>query len=148
MGNTIGPISGIQDDSCWRAVEIALQAGGRTPIQSTDTALSLYSQARQWFNKEAIFRVGEVFFMYEGQRDDRRIEDHKNILDTLIQEGEEICGRVPISGKLIKSENGFTLQDLEASVEVLKTTRLQWHGGMTPQQKEDVLNKVFDVKNS
>ena len=110
--------------------------------------LQLFAQASRWFYKLAIFRQGEVLFFYDVQPGEEALKDHKAILDRLIREADEISRRAQIYGDMLKAENGFTIQDLQAAVEELQTTKLQWHGSMSPDRKNQILSLIADESES
>jgi hypothetical protein len=119
-----------------------------TRLRPKDLNLQLFAQASWWFNKLAIFRHGEVYFFYDSAPTDETLKDHKAIVEKLIWEAEEIIRRAQVSGGMFKSENGFTLQDLEAAVEELKITKLQWHGKMSNDRKLQILSLLSDEPKS
>ena len=101
-----------------------------------------------WFRKLAIFRVGESCFMHHSKPTQEILRDHKLILKNLTEEAKGILRKIRVNGEMIKPENGFTVEDLEAAVEELENTRLQWHGGMHKNRKDEILAKVFNVQES
>ncbi len=113
-----------------------------TRLRPKKANLQLFTQASWWFNKVAIFRQGETHFFYDSPPTDETLKDHKEIIKKLIQEAEGIIRRAYISGNMFTSENGFTLQDLEAAVEELRLTKLQWHGNMSSARKAQILSML------
>jgi acyl-CoA reductase-like NAD-dependent aldehyde dehydrogenase len=67
------------------------------------------------------------------------------LLAALIAEGQRLLRRAHDAGGLPESLDGINTADLEAMVEELRTTQLQWEGDMTPQRREQILKKLFDV---
>jgi hypothetical protein len=134
--------------SGWHAVEVAFDAAESRFVSANDLALQLYTQAFMWFYKVAVFRQVEVAVMYESEPTSESRAEHKLILEKLILEAGEVARRIRSHGDLIKRENGFTLQDLEAAIEDLENTSLQWHGGMSQERKSEILRKVLYVEES
>jgi hypothetical protein len=46
---------------------------------------------------------------------------------------------------LIKPANGFSLQDIQSSIEELQNTHLQWNGSLSKNRKEEILKDIFDA---
>jgi hypothetical protein len=114
-------------------------------IQSTNLSLVLYAQAYLWFHKIAQFRGAECSLIYRKKPNVWARSQHRRVLEVLIEEGLELLRRIRSNGGLIKKENGFSLEDIESTIEELKNTRLQWFGGMTKTRKAQILKNVFDA---
>jgi hypothetical protein len=134
--------------SGWDGIGLIFETDEAGLIRPRDISLQLYNQAYMWFRKLAIFRVGESCFMYHSKPKEEILRDHKLILGKLTQEAKEILRKIRVNGEMIKPENGFTMEDLEAAVEELENTRLQWHGGMHKGRKNEILARVFNVQES
>ncbi len=64
---------------------------------------------------------------------------------TPLTEGQRLLRRAHDAGGLPANLDGISTADLEAMVEELRTTQLQWEGDMTPQRREQILKELFDV---
>ncbi len=98
-----------------------------------------------WFHKIADFRQAEMHLLYLKNSNKEIRSQHRQIIEMLIREGKEIVRRIHASGGLIKPANGFSLQDIQSSIEELQNTQLQWNGGMSKGRKEEILKDVFDA---
>jgi len=98
-----------------------------------------------WFHKVADFRQAEMHLLYKKTPGKEIRSQHRQIIEILIQDGKEIVRRIHASGGLIKPANGFSLQDIQSSVEELQNTQLQWNGGMSKNRKGEILKDVFDA---
>ena len=120
--------------------------GGRPPVvRSKNVSLLLYARAFMWFHKIADFRQAEMHLLYIKNPGKEIRSQHLQIIEILIREGKEIERRIHASGGLIKPANGFSLQDIQSSIEELQNTQLQWSGGMSKNRKEEILKDVFDA---
>jgi hypothetical protein len=119
---------------------------GRSPVvRSKNLSLMLYARAFMWFHKIADFRVVEMHLLYKKPATKTTRIQHRQIIAALIEEGREIVRRIHASGGLIKPANGFSLQDVQAAIEELENTQLQWNGAMSKTRKAEILNHLFDA---
>jgi hypothetical protein len=120
--------------------------GGRPPVvRSKNVSLLLYARAFMWFHKIADFRQAEMQLLYIKNPGKEIRSQHLQIIEILIREGKEIVRRIHASGGLIKPANGFSLQDIQSSIEELQNTQLQWSGSMSKNRKEEILKDIFDA---
>jgi hypothetical protein len=119
--------------------------GSSSVVQSRNVSLLLYARAFMWFHKIADFRQAEMHLLYLKNSNKEIRSQHRQIIEMLIREGKEIVRRIHASGGLIKPANGFSLQDIQSSIEELQNTQLQWNGGMSKGRKEEILKDVFDA---
>jgi hypothetical protein len=114
-------------------------------IQSKNVGLLLYARAFMWFDKIATFRAAEASLIYGRKPGKVLREQHRIILEGLIQQGNEIIRRAQAGDRFIKPANGFSLHDVQSAVEELENTQLQWNGGMSKKRKAEILRDVFDA---
>jgi hypothetical protein len=137
------PKSRTGQDSRWN---YAGYFGGRSPlVRSKNVSLLLYARAFMWFHKIADFRQAEMHLLYIKNPGKEVRSQHLQIIEILIHEGKEIVRRIHASGGLIKTANGFSLQDIQSSIEELQNTQLQWSGSMSKNRKEEILKDIFDA---
>jgi len=107
--------------------------------------LGLLTETLGWVASVALFRETETqtHYLNPPTSDDRR--HHKTLLATLIAEGQRLLRRTHDVGGLPKNLDGIQTADLDAMVEELRTTQLQWEGDMTPQRRDQILKELFDV---
>ncbi len=98
-----------------------------------------------WFHKIADFRAAEVHLIYAKKPGKGLRSEHRQITTNLILEGRELVRRIHANGGFIKPANGFSLQDIQATIEELENTQLQWNGTMPKSRKEEILKNIFDA---
>jgi len=125
--------------SLWSAVAFMVDFHAR------DKKLGLLTEMLAWVATVALFRKTETQTHYVGEPagDDRR--QHKAILAALIAEGERLLARIHTAGGLPDNLDGTKAADVDAMVEELRMTNLQWYGDMTPERREQILTELFDV---
>jgi hypothetical protein len=124
----------------WNAVDFMVD------FHTREKRLGLLTQLLGWVASVALFRETETQTHYlnpPGSEDRRR---HKTLLAALIAEGQRLLQRAHDTGGLPKNLDGIKTADLEAMVEELRTTQLQWEGDMTPQRREQILRELFDAE--
>lgn len=119
--------------------------GPSLAVQSRNVSLLLYARAFMWFHKIAAFRQAETQLLYKKSPSREIRSQHRQIVEMLIREGKELVRRIHAHGGLIKPENGFSIEDIQSAIEELENTQLQWHGGMSKNRKEEILNNVFNA---
>src|SRR5207302_8263236 len=108
-----------------------------------DFMIGFHTRAKRWgLLTETLAWVGSVALFHETESEthylkaptseDRR--HHKTLLAALIAEGERLLGRAHEAGGLPQNLDGIKTTDLEAMVEELRNTQLQWEGDMTSQR--------------
>ncbi len=110
-----------------------------------DKRLGLLSETLAWVAAIALFRKTETqtHYLNEPTSEDRR--QHQTLLAALIAEGERLRGRIRDAGGLPDNLDGVKTADVDAMVEELRTTQLQWESDMTPQRRQQILKELFDV---
>src|SRR5205085_9004786 len=98
-----------------------------------------------WVGSVALFRETETQTHYLRPPTSKDRQHHKTLLAALIAEGQRLLRRSSEAGGLPKNLDGIKNADLEALVEELRTTQLQWESDMTPQRREQILKELFDV---
>jgi hypothetical protein len=124
----------------WNAVDFMVD------FHTREKRLGLLTQLLGWVASVALFRETETQTHYlnpPGSEDRRR---HKTLLAALIAEGQRLLQRAHDAGGLPKNLDGIKTADLEAMVEELRTTQLQWEGDMTPQRRGQILRELFDAE--
>lgn len=125
--------------SPWSAVDFMVD------FHTRDKKLGLLTETLTWIAAIALFRKAETqtHYLAEPTDDDRR--QHKTNLAALIAEGERLLGRIQASGGIPENLDGVKTADVDAMVEELRLTQLQWYGDMTAQRREQILSELFDV---
>ena len=110
--------------------------------------LGLLTETLAWVASVALFRETETqtHYLNPPTSEDRR--QHKTLLAALIAQGQRLLRRAQDAGGLPKNLDGLKTADLDAMVEELRTTQLQWEGDMMAQRREQVLKELFDVAPS
>ena len=114
-------------------------------FQTREKRFGLLTETLAWVASVALFRETETqtHYLTTPSSDDRR--HHKTLLAALIAEGERLLHRAHDAGGLPENLDGIKTADLDAMVEELRTTQLQWESDMTPQRREQILKELFDV---
>jgi len=96
-----------------------------------------------WMAAIMFFRrtESETMYLAEPTELDRRY--HKSLLAALIAEGERLLTRLHRSGGVPKNADGIKAEDIDATVEELRNTQVQWYGDMTPERRAQILAEVF-----
>lgn len=126
----------------WNAV------GFMVDFNSREKRLGLLSETLGWFASVAFFRRAEMetHYLTEPTELDKRF--HKSILAALIAEGERLLTQMHLAGSLGENIDGVKAEDVEAGVEELHNTQLQWYGDLTPQRRDQILQELFHVPAS
>jgi hypothetical protein len=114
-------------------------------FHTRDKRLGLLTETLAWVASLALFRETETQTHYLDQPTSEDRQRHRTLLATLIAEGTRLLERAREAGGLPENLDGIKTADLEAMVEELRTTQLQWEGDMTPQRREQILQELFDV---
>jgi hypothetical protein len=128
--------------SQWSAVDFMVD------FHTRRKRLGLLTETLAWAASVALFRETETqtHYLNPPTSEDRR--QHKTLLAALIAEGQRLLRRAHHAGGLPKNLDGLKTADLDAMVEELRTTQLQWEGDMTPQRRDQILKELFDVAPS
>jgi|ERR1051325_6049474 hypothetical protein len=125
--------------SAWNAVDFMVD------FHSRKKRLGLLTETLAWVGSVALFRETETQTHYLSVPTSADRRRHKTALASLVAEGERLLGRALDAGGLPKNLDGIKTTDLDAMVEELRTTQLQWEGDLTPQRREQILKELFDV---
>lgn len=125
--------------SPWSAVAFMVD------FHTRDKKLGLLTQTLTWVAAIALFRKTETLTHYVDEPTDADGRDHKAILAALIAEGERLLARIHTAGGLPENLDGIKTADVDAVIEELRMTNLQWYGDMTPERREQILTELFDV---
>ena len=123
----------------WSAVDFMVE------FHTRDKRLGLLTETLGWVASVALFRETETqtHYLNEPTSEDRR--QHRTLLAALVAEGERLLGRIHDVGGLPLNLDGIKTADVDAMVEELRATQLQWQGEITPQRREQILKELFDV---
>jgi hypothetical protein len=123
----------------WNAVDFMVD------FHTRDKRLGPLTETLAWVASVALFRETETqtHYLTQPTSEDRR--HHKTLLAALIAGGQRLLRHAHDAGGLPENLDGINTADLEAMVEELRTTQLQWEGDMTPQRREQILKELFDV---
>ncbi len=132
-------MSSIAATSPWKAVDFMVE------FHTREKRLGLLTETLAWVASVALFRETETqtHYLNPPTNEDRR--QHKTLLAALIAEGRRLLRRAQDTGGLPRNLDGIKTADLDAMVEELRTTQLQWEGDMTRQRREQILKELFDV---
>ena len=114
-------------------------------FHTREKRLGLLTETLAWVASVALFRETETqtHYLNPPTSDDRR--HHRTLLAALIAEGQRLLRGAHDAGGLPDNLDGLKNADLDAMVEELRTTQLQWESDMTPQRREQILQELFDV---
>lgn len=126
-------------DARWDALDFIVD------FHMREKRLGLLSETLAWVASVALFRETErqTHYLRAPTRSDRR--QHKALLASLISEGTRLLNRIENAGGLPKNLDGVKTADVDATVEELRNTQLQWEGDMTPRRREQILKELFNV---
>jgi hypothetical protein len=132
-------MSTIASPSQWAAVDFMVDFHAR------EKRLGLLTETLAWVGSVALFRETETqtHYLNPPTPEDRR--QHKTLLAALLASGQRLLRRAQDAGGLPENLDGLKTADLDAMVEELRTTQLQWEGDMTPQRRDQILQELFDV---
>jgi hypothetical protein len=125
--------------SLWDAIDFVVE------FHTRRKRLGLLTETLAWVGALALFRETEAqtHYLSEPSSDDQR--QHKAILAALIAEGERLLTRIHAANGLPENLDGIKTADVDAMVDELRNTQIQWYGDMTPQRREQILAELFDV---
>jgi len=111
-------------------------------FHTREKRLGLLTETLGWAASIAFFRATETetHYLTEQGEEDRR--QHKTILAALIAEGERLIARIHNAGGLPENLDGIKDKDVDAIVEGLRLTELQWYGDMTPRRSKEILKEL------
>jgi hypothetical protein len=129
----------------WRAVGLVID------LNTKDRLAGRYGVVQDlvaWFKAIRLFRDAEDERMILQEPSPSDLREHRTWLASLIAEGERLLSEAQMLGGLPGGLVRFTVADVEASLENLRTDQRMWHGSMSPAQRAEILRAVFDVEKS
>jgi hypothetical protein len=123
----------------WNAVDFMVD------VHSRPRRLGLLSETLAWVASVALFREAETqtHDLKSPTTEDRRHQ--RPLLAALRAEGQRLLQRAHAAGGLPENLDGITTADLDAMVEELRTTQLQWEGDMTSERRGQILTERFEA---
>lgn len=108
----------------------------------------LLSEIVAWLKSVSLFQatVDERMILEDPTPADLR--QHRTWVASLITEGEQLVTEAESQGGLPPGRVKFKLDDVKATVELLRTDQRMWHSGLTPESRAEILAAVFDGKKS
>ena len=123
----------------WRALEFIVE------FHTRGKKLGLLTETLGWVGAIALFRQTETETHYLGMPEHADRRQHKSVLASLIAQGERLVTRIETAGGLPENLDGISTADVEALVEELRMTHLQWYGDMTPARRAQILEELFNA---
>ena len=122
--------------SQWNAVDFMVD------FHMREKRLGLLTETLAWVASVALFRETETqtHYLNRPTSEDRR--QHKTLLAALMAEGQRMLRRAHRAGGLPKNLDGLKTADLEAMVEELRATQIQWEGDMTAPRRAQILKEL------
>lgn len=127
----------------WEAVGLVIDQNTRDLLAQR---YGLLHETISWFKAIELFRAAEFERMIDRDPTPADRRQHKTWLTRLIADGERLVTKIRATGGLGRNHAAIKLSDVEATVEELYSTQLQWHGSMTKQRKAELWEKVFNVQ--
>lgn len=124
----------------WQAVGLVLDQNTRDLLAQR---YGLLQEVVSWFKALSLFRAAEFERMIERKPTPADKRYHKTWLSTLIADGERLVTKIRTTGGLPRNQAGIKLSDVQATVEELYDTQAEWHGGMKPDRKSELLKQIF-----
>ncbi len=126
----------------WTAVDFLVD------FQTREKRLGLLTETLVWVASVALFRRTETETHYLATPTEIDQRYHKTLLAALIAEGERLLMRIQVAEGLPENLDGIKAQDIDAMVEELRNTHVQWYGGMTAARRAEILKEVFDAPSA
>jgi hypothetical protein len=127
----------------WRAVGLVID------LNLKDHLAGRYGVVQDlvaWFKAIRLFRNAEDEQMILHDPAPEDLRQHRTWLTSLIAEGERLLGEAEARGGLSHADVPFTVADVRAAIDNLRTDERIWHGSMSSEQRSAVLNTVFHVE--
>ena len=121
----------------WSAVSFLVD------FHTREKKLGLLTETLGWFGSVAFFRKTETETHYLAEPTELDQRYHKSILASLIAEGERLLTRIQQAGGLPQNLDGVKASDVDATMEELRNTQIQWYGDMTPQRRDEILQELL-----
>src|SRR2546423_14730834 len=118
--------------SQWKALDFIVD------FHTRKRRLGLLTETVAWVGSVALFRETETQTHYLRTPTTEDRQQHKTLLSALIAEGQHLLSRADVAGGLPENLDGIKTSDVDAIVEELRTTQVQWESDMTPQRREQI----------
>lgn len=126
----------------WQAVGLVLDQNTRDRLTQR---YGLLQEIVSWFKALSLSREAEFERMIERKPTPADKRYHKTWLSTLIADGERLVTKIRTTGGLPRNQAGIKLSDVQATVEELYDTQAEWHGGMKPDRKSELLKQILQA---
>ncbi|MSU58136.1 MAG: hypothetical protein EXS35_08150 [Pedosphaera sp.] len=129
----------------WQAVGLIIDQNARDFLNGE---FDLVSEIVAWLKSVRLFQetVDERMILQDPTPADLR--EHQIWVSSLIAEGERLVMQAEQAGGLPPGRVKFTLPDVEATIEMLRTDQRMWHNSMAPERRAEILEAVFNVPKS
>ncbi len=129
----------------WQAVGLIIDQNARDFLAGD---YELVSEIVAWFKSVRLFQatVDERMILQAPTPADLR--EHKTWVASLFAEGERLVTEAERLGGLPLGRVKFSLDDVKATVEMMRTDERMWHSPLSPERKAEILTAVFDVPKS
>jgi hypothetical protein len=128
----------------WQAVGLVIDLNAKDHLAGR---YGVVQDLVAWFKSIRLFRNAEDEQMILREPAPIDLRQHRTWLASLIAEGERLLTEAQTQGGLPEGAVRFTLSDVEAAIENLRTDERIWHGSMSRQQRAENLNSVFNVES-
>ncbi|GDY18829.1 hypothetical protein LBMAG56_01740 [Verrucomicrobiota bacterium] len=138
-------MSEVLESPRWQAVGLVIDQNQRDLLAGE---FDLLSEIVAWLKSVSLFQatVDERMILEDPTPADLR--QHRTWVASLITEGEQLVTEAESQGGLPPGRVKFKLDDVKATVELLRTDQRMWHSGLTPESRAEILAAVFDGKKS
>jgi hypothetical protein len=123
----------------WEAVARTMDESRRSQINRGQAVLE---EVRSWFKAVRQFREAELSEVVLREPGPRDLRFHRAYLAQIIAAGEQGAILVDLNG-LPDNAEGLSLEAIEAELESLYHTQIGYHGGMSTERKEHILQEVL-----
>ena len=127
----------------WEAVGLVIDQNRRHFL---DGRFGLVQDIVSWLKAVELFRAAVDERMILREPSPENLRRHKTWIASLIVEGERLVTEVQSRGGMAAGAVRFTLEDVEATVENLRSDERMWHSTPTAEQKAELLQAVFHVE--
>lgn len=134
----------LHDYPRWEAVGRTVEASWQSQSNRNQ---ALVAEASSWFKAVRQFREAELSEMVLREPGPRDLRFHRAYLVQVIAAGEQLAILADLNG-LRENPEGITLESIEAELESLYHTQAGYHGGMTAERKNQILQEVFGEPQS
>jgi hypothetical protein len=126
----------------WQAVGLIVDQNARDFLSGE---FDLISEIVAWFKSVRLFQnaVDERMVLQDPTPADLR--EHRIWVASLIAEGERLVKEAEQQGGIPPGRVKFKLDDVRATVEMLRTDQRMWQSSMSAERRAEILAAVFDV---